>query len=125
MNVGMDTLPLVALGVDAATYDNISTHHSIYVPGKFLPLLLAQCLTPKEALLVINVEAVAQNKQDVLKPLIDWLRAAVTHTAVHDTAPNSSNYGNRGQFGMRFAALHRQLQGPTDGSKPTACQQRL
>jgi hypothetical protein len=44
--------------------------------------LLAWRMTPKEA---INAEVVAQNKQDILKPLIDWLRAAVTHTAVDDT----------------------------------------
>jgi hypothetical protein len=35
--------------------------------------MLAKRLTPKEALLVINAEAVTQNEQDLLKPLIDWL----------------------------------------------------
>jgi hypothetical protein len=49
----------------------------MYVPGKYLPLLLVRQLTPKEALLAINAEAVAQNEQDALKLLIEWLRAAV------------------------------------------------
>jgi hypothetical protein len=85
MTAGVDTLPPVAVGADAATYDDISTRYSMYVPGKYLPLLLARRLTPKEALLAINAEAVTQNEQDVLKPLIDWLRAAITRTAVDDT----------------------------------------
>jgi hypothetical protein len=42
-------------------------------------------LTPQKALLAINAEAVTQNEQALLKPLIDWLRVAITHTAVDDT----------------------------------------
>jgi hypothetical protein len=59
----------------------------MYVPGKYLPLLLAWRMTPKEALLIFNAdEAVTQNEQDLLKPLIDWLRVTITHTAIEDTA---------------------------------------
>jgi hypothetical protein len=58
----------------------------MYVSGKYLPLVLAKCLTPKEALLIINAEAVTQNEQDLLKPLIDWLQVAITFTAIKDTA---------------------------------------
>jgi hypothetical protein len=86
MNVGMENLTPVAVGADTATYDDIHTRHFMFVPGKYLPLLIMQHMTPKEALLTMNVEAVSQNEQDALKPLIDWLRVvAVTQTAVDDT----------------------------------------
>jgi hypothetical protein len=82
MNVGTNTLPPVEAGAEATTFDEIGTRHSMYVPGNYLPLLLAPQMTPKEALISINAEAVSQGEQDVLKPLIDWLRVAVTRTAV-------------------------------------------
>jgi hypothetical protein len=52
-------------------------------------------MTPKEALQAINTEAVLQNKQGALEPLIDWLRVAVTRLtadpASHSiVAPTSS-----------------------------------
>jgi hypothetical protein len=78
MNVGANTLPPVEAGAEADTFDEIRTRHSRYVPGKYLPLLLTRQMTPKEALISINAEAVSQGEQDVLKPLIDWLRVAVT-----------------------------------------------
>jgi hypothetical protein len=85
MHADVDTLPPVVNGADVATYDAIRTRHSMYVPGKYLPLLLARRMTPKEALLSLNAEAVSQGEQDVLKPLVDWLRVAVTRTALDDT----------------------------------------
>jgi hypothetical protein len=85
MNIDVDTLPTVANGADVATYDEVRTRHSMYVPGKYLPLLLARRMTPKEALLAINAEAVSQGEQDALGPLVDWLRVAVTRTAIDDT----------------------------------------
>jgi hypothetical protein len=66
--------------------NDVRTRHSMYVLSKYLPLMLAKRLTPKEALLVINAEAVTQNEWDLLKPLIDWLQVAVTCTAIKDTA---------------------------------------
>lgn len=85
MTVGVDTLPPVDAGAAADTFDEIRTRHSMYVPGKYLPLLLSRRLTPKEALIAVNAEAVSQGEQDVLKPLLDWLRVAVTRTAGDDT----------------------------------------
>jgi hypothetical protein len=72
-------LPPVATGAAANTYDDIRTRYSMYVPRIYLPLVLARCMTPKEALLSINTEAVTQNEQDLLKALINWLRVAVTY----------------------------------------------
>jgi hypothetical protein len=43
-------------------------------------------MSPKEALLSINAEAVTQNEQGLLQPLIDWLRVAVTRSSADDTA---------------------------------------
>ena len=68
----------MALDSDPTTYDDIRTRHSMYVPGKYLPLLIACHLTPKEAFLAIYVEAIAQNEQVAITPLIDWLRVAIT-----------------------------------------------
>jgi hypothetical protein len=85
MNDGTITLPPIVVGATADTYDEIPTRYSMYVPGKYLPILLARRMTPKEALLAINAEAVTQNEQDLMKPLIDWLRVAVTRTGVNDT----------------------------------------
>jgi hypothetical protein len=66
----------------------------MYVPGKYLPLLIARRMSPKEALQVINAEAVGQNEQDALAPLIDWLRVAVTRSAAdvnsHSTVARSA-----------------------------------
>jgi hypothetical protein len=76
MNIDVDTLPTVANGADVAKYDEVRTRHSMYVPRKYLPLLLARRMTPKEALLAINAEAVSQGEQDALGPLVDWLRVA-------------------------------------------------
>jgi hypothetical protein len=50
----------------------------MYVPGKYLLLLIAYRMTPKEALLAINAEDVSQNEQDTLAPLIKWLRATMS-----------------------------------------------
>jgi hypothetical protein len=85
MNVSVDTLPPVVAGADAAMFDNIRMRYSIYVPGKYLPLLLVRHMTPKEALIAINAEAVSQGEQDLLEPLLDWLRVAVTRTTIDDT----------------------------------------
>jgi hypothetical protein len=61
----------------------------MYIPGKYLPLLIVHHLSLKEALLAINTKAVAQNKQDTLTPLIDWIRVAVTCSAAELTMHSS------------------------------------
>jgi hypothetical protein len=86
MNDNVLTLPPMGTAATAGTYDEIVTRYSMYVPGKYLPLLLSRRMSPKEALLSINAEAVTQNEQDLLRPLIDWLRVAVTRSSVDDTA---------------------------------------
>jgi hypothetical protein len=63
MNINVETLPPVVAGAEAATYDEVRTCYSMYVPA----------------------EAVTQGEQDALGPLIDWLRVAVTRTAADDT----------------------------------------
>jgi hypothetical protein len=81
----VENLPPVAVGLALGTYDNIQTRYAMYVPGKYLPLLLAHHLTPKEAFLTINaVEAVAENEQILLGPLITWLCVAIAQSAVKD-----------------------------------------
>ncbi len=54
MQANVENLPPVAANAAADTYDDIQTRYSMYVPGKYLPLLLARRLTPKEAFLTIN-----------------------------------------------------------------------
>jgi hypothetical protein len=76
------TLGPVATGANASQFDEMETQFMMYVPGKYLPLLIACRMTPKEALMAINAEAVVQNEQDTLAPLIEWLRVAVTRSAV-------------------------------------------
>jgi hypothetical protein len=76
------TLGPVAIGADAASFDEVKTRFLMYVPGEYLSLLIACCMSPKEALLTINTKAVTQNKEDMLAPLINWLRVAVTCLAV-------------------------------------------
>jgi hypothetical protein len=76
----------VTIGADATQFDELETHFAMYVPGKYLPLLIACRMTPKEALITINTEAVTQNEQDTLAPLIDWLRVAVPRSAVDPNA---------------------------------------
>lgn len=66
MNIDVETLTPVVAGAEAATYDEVLTRHAMYVPGKYLPLLLARPMTPKETLLAINAEAVTQGEQDAL-----------------------------------------------------------
>jgi hypothetical protein len=45
-------------------------------------------MTPKEALLVVrNTKAVSQNEQDMLAPLIERLRVAVTRSAAYVMEP--------------------------------------
>jgi hypothetical protein len=78
------TLPPVATAAVAGTYDDILTRYSMYVPGKYLPLMLDRRMTPKEALLAIHAEATSQNEQLSLKPLLDWLRVAVTRSAADE-----------------------------------------
>jgi hypothetical protein len=85
----MHTLDPVATGADTAAFDEVKTQFPMYVPGKYLPLLIMWRITPKEALLVINTKAVAQNEQDLLEPLSDWLRVAVTRSAVDPTAASA------------------------------------
>jgi hypothetical protein len=69
------TLGPIANGTDDVTFDEVRTCFSMYVPGKYFPLLIARHMTPsKEALLPINAKAVLQNEQDMLAPLIKWLR---------------------------------------------------
>jgi hypothetical protein len=58
----------------------------MWVPGKYLPLLLTRRLTPKDAFLAISAEAIAQNKQVTLQPLIDWLRITITCSAADKVA---------------------------------------
>jgi hypothetical protein len=88
-NPDVHTLGSVAIGADASLYDEVKTRFSMYVPGKYLPLLIARRMTPKEALIAVNAEAVLQNKQDTLAPLIKWLSVAMTHSAVEPTAQSS------------------------------------
>jgi hypothetical protein len=79
-------LELVANRADPTLFDELKMRYLIYVPGKYLPLLLACHMTPKEALQVINMEAVLQNKQGVLERLIDRLRIAVTRSTADPTS---------------------------------------
>jgi hypothetical protein len=66
MNIDVETLTPVVAGAEAATYNEVLTRHAMYVPRKYLPLLLMRCMTPKEAFLAINAEAVTQGEQDAL-----------------------------------------------------------
>jgi hypothetical protein len=88
-NPNVHTLGPVATGADASLFDEFQTQFSMYVPGKYLPILIARCMTPKEALLAINAEAVSQHEQDTLAPLIEWLRVTVTRSAVEANAQSS------------------------------------
>jgi hypothetical protein len=76
----------MAAAAAAGTYDNIITRYYMYVPGKYLPLLLSRRMSPEEALVAVNTDAMTQNEQGLMKPLNDWLRVAVTRAAVEDTA---------------------------------------
>jgi hypothetical protein len=70
-------------------YDTIKTRHGMYVPRKYLPMLLETRLTPKEALCKIVIESTSQGDSDSLKPLIDWFWVAVTRSEVLATSPSS------------------------------------
>jgi hypothetical protein len=61
----MALTPHAAVGAAPNTYDDIRTRYSMYVHRKYLPFVLARCMTPKEALFSINAEAVTQNEQDL------------------------------------------------------------
>jgi hypothetical protein len=50
----------------------------MYVPGKYLAMLLEKHLWPKEALIMILMESTSQGDTNNLTPLIDWLEVAVT-----------------------------------------------
>jgi hypothetical protein len=62
-NSDTEMLEPVATGADPATFDELKMWYSMYVPGKYLPLLLARHMTPKEALLIINTKAVSERTE--------------------------------------------------------------
>jgi hypothetical protein len=70
LNDTVHTLGPAAIGVNVSLYDELVTRYMTYVPGKYLILLIVHRMTPKEALLAINTEAVSQNEQDTLALLI-------------------------------------------------------
>jgi hypothetical protein len=90
MHNTVENLPPVAAGAAAGTYVNIRTRYLMYLPGKYLPLLHVHQLMTKQAFLSINLEAVAQNEQILLGPLIGWLLcvAIMQPSAVEDVMPS-------------------------------------
>ena len=53
----------------AEEYDKITTRYDMYVPQKYLPMLLETCLMSKESLRKLVIESTSQGeKSDSLKP---------------------------------------------------------
>jgi hypothetical protein len=80
MGTDLENVPPVEAATPATEYDEIQTRYGMYVPGKYLTMLLEKRLRPKEALIMIltETELTSQGDTDVLLPLIDWLWVAVT-----------------------------------------------
>ena len=89
MGTEATTLPPIDEDEIEEYYDTIKTRHGMYVPRKYLPMLLEERLTPKEALCKLVIESTSQGDNDSLKPLIDWFRVAVTRSEDLVTSPSS------------------------------------
>lgn len=62
---------------DADT-ETIRTRRMMLIPSKYLPMVLDEGITPKQAWLRIRGSMVAHGDADSCQPLIDWLRVALT-----------------------------------------------
>jgi hypothetical protein len=117
-NNTVDTLGPVAIGVDKASFDEVIMRYSMHIPGKYLPLLIVCCLSPKEVLLTINTEAVTQNEQDKLVLLINWLRMVVTCSAAGPTVHFSMACSAMPRMPiMELLCLHGTLRSPANTGK--------
>jgi hypothetical protein len=51
MGTALETVPLVAVNTPSAEYDKVQTQYGMYVPGKYLSMLLEKRLQPRDALI--------------------------------------------------------------------------
>jgi hypothetical protein len=86
MGTEATTLAPMGTNIPAEDFDKIETRYGMYVPWKYLPMLLETELTPKEALCKVAMEATSQGDSSILKPLIDWLCVAITRSDMAETS---------------------------------------
>ncbi|MGH7974086.1 MAG: hypothetical protein ACREBR_01070 [bacterium] len=62
----------------AANTEALRTRYAMFVPPRYVPLLLGQRLRPKEAWAQVGGAIIADNKSEECSLLLDWLRVALT-----------------------------------------------
>jgi hypothetical protein len=89
MGTDLESLPPVEADTPDSDYDEIQTRYGMYVPGKYLAMLLERRMRPREALIMILTESTSKGDTDDLAPLIDWLKVAVTRAEVPETSAST------------------------------------
>ena len=71
---------VVPVGADAAedTYDTVRTRYAMCVPPKYVPIFLGNRLTPREGFVAVEQAVRANEDEEAMAPLVDWLRVALT-----------------------------------------------
>ena len=62
----------------AADINTIRTRNTCYVPPVYVPLFLAEPLTPRQAWETVQAQIVTDNRVEACQPLIDFLRCCIT-----------------------------------------------
>lgn len=70
---------------DAAEPDTetVTTRFAMFIPNKYLTMVMEQGLTPREAWLRIRAAIVTAGEEATMQPLINWLRVALTCPAAN------------------------------------------
>jgi hypothetical protein len=58
--------------------ESIGTRHAMYLPAHLVPLFMGTRRTPREALMIVHTALIELGDLETFKPLMDWLRVAVT-----------------------------------------------
>ena len=62
----------------------IVTRRTCFIPPAYVPLFLANPLSPREAWAIVHTQIVNDNKAQMCAPLVDFLRSALTITQPND-----------------------------------------
>jgi hypothetical protein len=91
MGTDATTLGPVGISTPKEEYNEIPRCYGMYVPQKYLHMLLEACLTltPKAALHKVVMEATSQGGSDILKSLIDWFWVMVMQMHAAEMASSS------------------------------------
>ena len=101
---------------DAAEPDTetVTTRVAMFIPNKYVTMVMDQGLTPCEAWLRIRATIVAAGEEATMAPLINWFRVALTRPAAHTlprqcVVPPASQLLATPSDAARFNAFHQKI----------------